>query len=43
MVYFVLGYMLYASLLVGVGSVCTTIKDDKKKGGGKKKGSKTSS
>ena len=27
MVYFVLGYLLYASLLVGVGSVCTSIKD----------------
>ena len=27
MVYFVLGYLLYASLLVGIGSVCTNIKD----------------
>ena len=27
LVYFVLGYLLYASLLVGIGSVCTNIKD----------------
>ena len=27
MLYFVLGYLLYASLLVGIGSVCTNIKD----------------